>query len=222
MRVRAADGLAPEHPGLVQVARVRELARDLGDGVAARRRRLRVPSPQRARACAHRPVANRTASRIFWYPVQRQRFPDSASRISSSVGSELRPSRSAVATTRPGVQKPHWTAPASANAACTGCRLVSVGEPLDRDDLVAVRLRGEHEAGADERPVQEDRARSALPLLAGVLRARQAEPVPERREQALPRPHVGLEPLAVDRQLESHARHLSRARVVRTRIACRR
>ena len=36
-------------------------------------------------------------------------------------GAGLRSSRSTVATIRPGVQKPHWTAPASTNASCTGC-----------------------------------------------------------------------------------------------------
>ena len=51
--------------------------------------------------------------------MQRQRLPESASRISSSLGFGLCASRSAVATTRPGVQKPHCTAPASTNASCT-------------------------------------------------------------------------------------------------------
>ena len=217
VRMRAADGLPPEHPCDVQIARVLELARDLRHGIAADRGRLGVAPLQRARRSAHEPAARWTASRIFWYPVQRQRFPESASRISSSVGSAVRLSRSAVATTSPGVQKPHWTAPASANAACTGMKAVSVGKPLHRDDLVAVGLRGEHEAGADERPVEQDGARSALTLLAGVLRAGETEPVTQRREQALPRPHVGLEPLAVDGHRDPHVRHLSRARSVRTR-----
>src|SRR5215510_11996152 len=64
--------------------------------------------------------ARRTASRIFSYPVQRQRFPASASRTSRSSGDGLRASRSCAATTSPGVQNPHWTAPASKNACCTG------------------------------------------------------------------------------------------------------
>ena len=50
-------------------------------------------------------------------------------------------------------------------------------QALDGHDLVAVRLRGEHQARADERPVQEHRARAALALLARVLRPGQAEPV---------------------------------------------
>ena len=53
---------------------------------------------------------------------------------------------------------------------------IAVREPLDRRHLVPVGLRGEHEARADERPVEQHRARAALALLARVLRAREAEP----------------------------------------------
>ena len=142
-------------------------------------------------SCA-RPPPMRTASKIFAYPVQRQTLPESASRISSSLGSGVCLSRSAVATTRPGVQKPHWTAPASTNASWTRWSASPAAEALDRDDLVAVGLRGQHEARADERAVEEHRARAAFALLARVLRAGQAEPLAERVEQALARPDVGL------------------------------
>ena len=67
------------------------------------------------------PAAMRTASKIFAYPVHRQTLPERASRISSSLGSGVCRRRSAVATTRPGVQKPHCTAPASTNASWTRC-----------------------------------------------------------------------------------------------------
>ena len=107
VRVRAADGLAPEHPGGAEVARVRELARDLGDRIGTARGRNRPTATERAGRRAHPPAARWTASRIFWYPVQRQRLPESASRISSSVGSGTRRRRSAAATTKPGVQNPH-------------------------------------------------------------------------------------------------------------------
>ena len=103
-----------------------------------------------------------------------------------------------------------------------GMELAVRGEPFDRDDLVAVGLRGEHEARAHELAVEEDGARSALALLARVLRAGKLEPVAERREEALARPDVGLTGLAVDRQLDPHARHLSSARPVSTRRAWRR
>ena len=71
VRVRAADGVAPEHPGGVQVARVRELARDLRDRVAALPCWRRVPDRKRSAGpnvgvTRHRPAARCTASRIFW------------------------------------------------------------------------------------------------------------------------------------------------------------
>ena len=66
MRVRAADGLPPEHPGRVEVARVGELARDLGNRIGATRCGRRSSAPKRAHGGAHRPAARWTASRIFW------------------------------------------------------------------------------------------------------------------------------------------------------------
>src|SRR5918992_1188972 len=74
-------------------------------------------------------AARRTASRIFSYPVQRQRLPASASLISASVGRGLRSSRSWVATTSPGVQNPHCTPPASTKASCTGCKSLPSAMP---------------------------------------------------------------------------------------------
>ena len=120
--------------------------------------------------------------------------------------------------------------PGRAEAALDGARVderllhrmqrVLAGEPFDRDDLVALRLRREHEARADERSVEEHGARAALALLAGVLRARQLERVAQEREEALAAPGVAFEPLAVDRQRDLHERrHLSSVRDARTRRA---
>ena len=91
--------------------------------------------------------------------------------------------------------------PRRAEAALDGARLdegllhavqaAALGQALDGDHLVAVGLGGEHEAGADEPAVEEHRARSALPLLAGVLRAGQPEPLAQREEQALSGPDLG-------------------------------
>ena len=130
MRVRAADGVAPEHPGRVEVARVGELARDLRHRVGAARAGHGAPTSQRRasrRSSARPPRARRRGS--SGSPVQRQRFPESASRISSSLGSGTRRRRSAAATTKPGVQNPHCTAPASANASCTGWSSPSAPSP---------------------------------------------------------------------------------------------
>ena len=71
-------------------------------------------------------------------------------------------------------------------------QLPSGGDALDGDDLVAVGLRSEDEAGADEGAVEQHRARAALSLLAGVLRAGQAELLAQREEKALATPDVGL------------------------------
>ena len=66
-----------------------------------------------------------------------------------------------------------------------GIEVRSVGNPLDRRHRSPFGLARPDEAGADEHPVHEDRARSALTLLAGVLRPREPEVVPEELEKAL-------------------------------------
>src|SRR5882762_7064684 len=129
MRVRTAQGVAPEHPGGLQVARVGELACDFRDPIGAGNALADAPELQFRRDAHNDAAAIRTASKIFAYPVQRQRFPDRASRMSSSLGYTLRASRSAVATTSPGVQKPHWTAPVATNASCTLCSRPSSANP---------------------------------------------------------------------------------------------
>ena len=127
-----------------------------------------------------------------------------------------------MATTSPGVQKPHCTAPVSTNACCTGCSSSPAAEPFDRDDLVAVRLRREHEARAHELAVEEHRARTALALLARVLRAGKPEPLAQREEEALPLPDVGLGRSPLTSSSILMRRHRSSARRVSTRSACRR
>ena len=67
VRVRAPDRVPPEHVGGLEVARVRELARDLRDRVLPWLRCGGVAAPEpRAGGRAHRPAARCTASRIFW------------------------------------------------------------------------------------------------------------------------------------------------------------
>src|SRR2546423_1169771 len=83
---------------------------------------------------------------------------------------------------------------------------------------VAFGLRREHEARADQLPVEKDGAGAALALLAGVLRAGEPEALAQGEEEALALPDVGLHLLAVDREREFHAasRQRSMARAVRT------
>ena len=71
------------------------------------------------------------------------------------------------------------------------CRRGRLGETLDGDDRAVDGARRQHEAGAHEVTVDEHRARPALPLLAGALRAHQPEPLAQHVEQALPHPRVG-------------------------------
>ena len=67
VRVRASDRMAPEHLGGVEVARVGELARHLGDGVGPPHGLADASQLELARGRAHAaPAAARTASKIFW------------------------------------------------------------------------------------------------------------------------------------------------------------
>src|SRR3990172_350001 len=61
-----------------------------------------------------------TASTICWYPVQRQRFPSRAWRISASVGCGFRLSSWYADRIIPGVQKPHWSPWHSQKASWSG------------------------------------------------------------------------------------------------------
>ena len=63
--VGAADGLAPEHPGGGEVARVGELAGRLRDSVAALDDLADTAELEPAHGRAHAPAAIRTASKIF-------------------------------------------------------------------------------------------------------------------------------------------------------------
>ena len=67
-----------------------------------------------------RSAASSTASRIFVYPVQRQRLPASAARIASRSGRGVASSRACAVRRIPGVQYPHCAAPSSAKACWSG------------------------------------------------------------------------------------------------------
>src|SRR5579875_181990 len=79
------------------------------------------------------------------------------------------------------------------------------GKPLDGHDVAAFGLAGRDQAGAHGHVVEQDGARSALALLARVLRARQRQPLAQHEQQALALPLVlGGRGLAVDRQPHPH------------------
>jgi hypothetical protein len=67
--------------------------------------------------------------------VQRQTWPDIASRTSSSVGSGLWSSSQRAVIIMPGVQNPHWSPWQAAKAVCTG----SSAPPLPRPSTVVTR-----------------------------------------------------------------------------------
>ena len=63
----------------------------------------------------------------------------------------------------PGVQKPHCSAWFSWKACCIGCSVPSsAGEALDRGDLAAVGLHGQHGAALHALAVEIDRAGAAV------------------------------------------------------------
>src|SRR5439155_25307214 len=78
-------------------------------------------------------------------------------------------------------------------------------QPLDGHDLVAVDLRGEHEAGADKLAVEQHGARAAFSLLTCVFRPWKPEALAQREEEALALPDVRLVALPVDVDCDPHA-----------------
>jgi hypothetical protein len=61
---------------------------------------------------------------------------------------------------------------------------VAVCEPFDRGDLGAVLGDREHKAAVHPPAVQQDRAGAALALIASLLRAGPAQPLPQNVEQS--------------------------------------
>jgi hypothetical protein len=92
------------------------------------------------------------------YPVHRQMFPDSASRISGSSGAGFSSSRAVICMRKPGVQKPHrllqWTQPSVLRQA------------LHRSNVAALGLDRQHETRTGRGPVDDDGAGAADPVLA--------------------------------------------------------
>ena len=177
VRVRAAERVAPEHPRRVEVARVRELALHLRRAVRpARRRSPMWPSSSRSvsvggrRHAAPPPAPRRrsSGSRCSGRGC-RERLADlvvrRARRVLEQVDGGDDQARACRTRT---ARRPRRRTPPARGAARRPRR-----DALDGDDLVPVGLRGEDEARADERAVEQHRARAALALLAGVLRAGQ-------------------------------------------------
>src|SRR2546422_2891156 len=80
-----------------------------------------------------------------------------------------------------------------------------VSEALHRLDLVAVRLDGEHEAGADRLAVQQDGAGAAHPVLTSDVRSGEAQLVAQEVGEEQPRLHRALVAHAIDGDHQRHA-----------------
>ena len=73
----------------------------------------------------------------------------------------------------PGVQKPHWIAPARTKASWIRCGILRGPQAFNGDDLGAVQVAHFGQAGADGLAVYNHGAGAALPFaIAGLLGAR--------------------------------------------------
>ena len=102
---------------------------------------------------------------------------------------------------KPGVQNPHWNAPASMNASCTGLEHVALGEVLDRLHLGTVGERREVEAAGHGSAVHHHGAAAAQPLAAAFARAEQIELVLQHLDEVVMRLDLGADAFAVEREL---------------------
>ena len=142
--------------------------------------------------------------------------------MSSTEGAGWFSKRCVAATTNPGVQKPHWTPPASSIASCTALSSSPVAIPSTVVTSAPFTVTRHHQARTDELAIEDDRARSTFALFAGVLRAGEGQVVAQNVKQALPPGDVGGALLTVDGEADDHEKHLSRSRRASTPEAWRR
>ena len=103
-----------------------------------------------------------------------------------------------MATTKPGVQKPHCWASCCDERGRHGVELAAVDQRLGRLDLLALRLEREHGAGVDRLAVEQDGAGAAGAAVADALAAGDVEVVAQGVEQGDARLDVGGHGRAVD------------------------
>ena len=140
--------------------------------------------------------------------MQRHKLPANQCRTSCSEGLGLWSSRALEATKNPGVQMPHCSAACSRNFCCTGCRAIRAGKTLDRADLLALGLDGQHQTRIDEDAVNGDGTRAAVAVVAAFLGAGEAERLAQYFEQALARLAEKFGRLPVDRGLDVYFAHV--------------
>ena len=224
MRMRAAQRVPPEHPGRVQVARVRELAGDLRDRVVARGTVSPTPTSSvdavvvldgaHRRRGPHRVedllVAGAAAE------VARQRLADLVvARVGRRARAGRPPRRRAPACRSRTAPRPRRRTPPARGAA-----LPSLASPSTVDDLVAVGLRGEDEARSRRacRRAAPSRSRTRPARTRSSSRAARAAPAGRRAGSRRPRRrHSCRSPLTSSVEILHARAHLSSARAVSTR-----
>ena len=124
------------------------------------------------------------ASTMRRYPPQRHRLPSIAARISASPGLGFWASNDVAAMIIPGMQNPHWNAPASTNACSDRMKAFPLRQALDGGDGSTHDLSDGSDARADGDTVHEHLARPALPFAAAVPRAGEPQLLAQNEEQA--------------------------------------
>ena len=81
--------------------------------------------------------------------------------------------------------------------------LAAVGKSLDGFDRRAMRLRRQHQAGANDLSVHAHRARTAHPVLATDMRARQLQLLAQEVREIKARQDLRIDALAVDMKRDS-------------------
>ena len=133
-------------------------------------RRAAAAEVARPAACgaASPPATARAASRIVCQPVQRQRWASRAWSIAAGVSGPRRAAADS-RTTIPGVQNPHWLAPAAVNAAA---QRSASSRPSTVVTSRSGHPPGRGHAGHPGLAVHQHRAAAALPLRAAAVLGR--------------------------------------------------
>src|ERR1700693_5638014 len=110
-------------------------------------------------------------------------LPESAQRISSSVGSGVSCNSAMLVSIMPGVQKPHWSPCSSLNAAWGGCSVPPAARAathrLHRGHLLTIGLDGEHSTGLYRRAVDQHGTGAAMSRIASNVGSGESEVLPE-------------------------------------------
>ena len=117
-----------------------------------------------------------------------------------------------MATTRPGVQKPHCTAPASTNASCTRCRRSPSASPSTVVTSWPSACAASTRQAQTSVPSSSTEHEPHSPCSHAFFEPGIAELLAQREEQRLALPAVGLGLDAVDAQRDPHAERPARAR----------